>query len=76
MKYVSKMQIIWTSLFVYDTCKERKLFEQAFYRLIFLVQKNNKINILAVPLNNNFEFPTFFRNKKIAFSPFHQHLLN
>ena len=49
MKYVSKMQIIWTSLFVYDICEDRKLFEQAFYRLIFLVQKNNKINILAVP---------------------------
>ena len=39
------------------------IFEQAFYRLILLIQKNQKINILSVPLIN-LNFPPSLGAKK------------
>ena len=67
------MQILWMSLFVYTACKVKKLliitlnskyiFEQTFYRLILLIQKNEKINILSVPFIN-LNFPSSSGAKK------------
>ena len=51
------MQIKGMSLIVYNACQIKNheycpkyLFEQVFYRLILLIQKNDKINILSVPI--------------------------
>jgi len=56
------VQIIWMSLIVYNACKVNQLliiaqviFQQDFYRLILLIQKNEKISTLSVPfINLNF----------------------
>ena len=51
--FFEKSLCIWMSLIVYNACKVKRsklypryIFEQAFYRLILLIQKNEKINIL------------------------------
>ena len=84
MKYDSKMQIIWLSLIliVHNDTKSRNywlhpeyIFEQVFYRLILLIQKNEKINILSVSFIN-LNFPTSSRAKKGSHEWHFDHFIN
>ena len=79
MKYDSKMQIIWVSLIVYNACKFNKLLITpkclAFYRIILLIQENEKINILSVPFIN-LNFPHSSGTKKGSNEWHFDHFIN
>ena len=76
------MQIIWVSLIIYNACKVKSfwlhpkcIFEQAFHRLILLIQKNEKINILSVQLIN-LNFPPSSGTKKGSHEWHFDHFIN